>query len=89
MSETKANAGLRLPEHLQQRLGDFRQKVWRIKTAEYVAFAVLVLLAAWLMVFLMDRIFDSPSSLRGVAFFAVLGGLVLIPVGLYLSLIHI
>ena len=61
---------LRLPEELQQKLHDFRRLVWTVKIVESVAAAGFGILATYLILFGLDRVWDTPAPLR-IALFLV------------------
>jgi hypothetical protein len=64
MSITHVHNGPRLPETLRVQLLDFRRRVWSIKIAEALAVAAFGLLMAWLAVFTLDRLADTPAAVR-------------------------
>jgi hypothetical protein len=55
---------LRLPDSLQAQLHEYRRRVWTIKMVEAVAAAAFGILVAYLMLFCLDRLWDTPGSLR-------------------------
>jgi hypothetical protein len=55
---------LRLPDSLQGQMHQFRRRVWTIKIVEAVAAAAFGILIAYLFLFGLDRIFDTPGWLR-------------------------
>jgi hypothetical protein len=59
---------LRLPDSLQAQLHEFRRRVWTIKIVEAVAAAGFGILVAYLLVFCLDRLWDTPTWLRGGLF---------------------
>jgi hypothetical protein len=58
-------ADLKLPDQLQHRLVQFQHRVWWVKMAEAVLAGLVGLLASYLLVFLMDRAFNTPAWVRG------------------------
>lgn len=64
MSITHVQNGPRLPESLRVQLLDFRRRVWSSKIAEALAVAAFGLLMAWLAVFILDRLADTPAAAR-------------------------
>ena len=64
MSLAYAPDRLRLPDSLQGQMHEFRRKVWMIKTIEAVAAAAFGVLIAYLFLFGLDRLFDTPGWLR-------------------------
>ena len=64
MSIAQVHNGLTLPESLRKQLLGFRRRVWLLKTAEAAAIACFGLLSAYLAVFVLDRLLDTPSWLR-------------------------
>ena len=83
MSSRKTKNDIRLTGALQSQLLDYRKRVWITKIAEAVAVALCCLLIAWIAVFAFDRLFDTPSWMRGGTLALVIAGLALIPAGLY------
>ena len=55
---------LRLPDSLQAQLHEFRRRVWTIKMVEAVAAAAFGVLVAYLLLFCLDRVWDTPGWLR-------------------------
>ncbi|HEX4083568.1 MAG TPA: hypothetical protein VHY22_01555 [Chthoniobacteraceae bacterium] len=53
-----------LPPILESKLGDFRRRVWTVKLAEAVFAAIVGIAISWLLVFLLDRVCDTPGWLR-------------------------
>lgn len=68
MSVAKPSAGLRLPESLQTQLHDFRRRVWTIKSLEAVCGALFGVVLAYLAVFALDRVIDTPAAARTAIF---------------------
>ena len=66
---------LRLPESLQAQLHEFRRLVWTIKIVEAVAAAAFGILVAYLVLFGLDRVWDTPGWLRAALFVAAAVGL--------------
>ncbi|HVX12879.1 MAG TPA: hypothetical protein VHC22_16975 [Pirellulales bacterium] len=64
--------GPQLPDSLRLQLLAFRRRVWSIKTAEALAVAAFGLLAAWLAVFTLDRLADTPAAVRLTVLLAAL-----------------
>ncbi len=61
MSQAHWQNELRIPAPLTEQLREFRRRVWTIKLAEALAVAAASVLAAYLAVFALDRLFDSPA----------------------------
>ena len=55
---------LRLPDSLQAQLHEYRRRVWTIKMVEAVAAAAFGVLVAYLLLFCLDRVWDTPGWLR-------------------------
>ncbi len=53
-----------MPEALRQQLAAFRRKLWRAKIAEAVLAGIFGLLFSFLLVFALDRIWQTPGLLR-------------------------
>ena len=55
---------LRLPDSLQAQLHEYRRRVWTFKMLEAVAAAAFGVLTAYLLLFCLDRVWDTPAWLR-------------------------
>ncbi len=83
MSIAQRQAPLRLPTTLEAQLRGFRRRVWATKMAEAAGIAVLAVVVAFLCVFVLDRLGDTPSSLRFLVFAAALAACSIVPLFLY------
>jgi hypothetical protein len=83
MSLAQAQNRLQLPETLRDQLLDFRRRVWSIKMIESVAAAVFGLVLAFLAMFVIDRVWDTPTWVRAVLFAAAWIGLAILPLAVY------
>lgn len=83
MSRVPTQDGLHLPDSLQQQLLTFRRRLWTIKLVESVCGAALAVLLAFLTVFVLDRMFDTPAGLRTVILSVALLGCALVPWAAY------
>jgi hypothetical protein len=79
MSQAQWHNELRIPATLATKLGDFRRRVWSIKLVEAIAVAAISVLVAFLVVFALDRLFDTPAWLRMVVGIGALVGCCAIP----------
>ena len=70
---------LELPPSLNTQLDEFRRRVWTIKMIEAACVAVFAVVVAFLSVFVLDRLWDTPQTLRLGVFFAALGGCLIVP----------
>ncbi len=68
MSLAYPHERLQLPEGLRRQLHDFRRRVWVIKMVEATCTAAFAVVAAYLLMFLLDRAFDTPPWLRATLF---------------------
>ena len=68
MSIAPATAGLQLPASLETQLFDFRRRVWSIKAAEAVCGAIFGVAVAYLTLFALDRLLDTPTWARSTIF---------------------
>ena len=66
MSQAQWHNELRIPAALALKLGEFRRRVWTIKLVEAIAVAAISVLVAFLSVFALDRLFDTPAWLRAL-----------------------
>ena len=53
-----------LPAILETKLSDFRRRVWVVKLAEGLLAALFGIALSYLLVFILDRFFETPSSIR-------------------------
>jgi len=53
-----------LPPVLETKLADFRRRVWVVKLAEGALFAVFGIALSYLVVFVLDRFFETPGWVR-------------------------
>ncbi|MDB5349865.1 MAG: hypothetical protein JWN86_1112 [Planctomycetota bacterium] len=83
MSDPRAPGQLKLPESLQTQLHEFRRRVWSIKMAEAVFASAFGIIAAFLLLFALDRVGDTPGWLRAVLFVAACVGCAAIPSAAY------
>ena len=74
---------LQLPQALEHQLHDFRRLVWTVKIVEAVAGACFGILAAYLVLFGLDRLWDTPMPLRAALFVLAALGCANIPVFLH------
>lgn len=74
---------LALPESLQAQLLEFRSRVWRLKMLEAAAGAAFGVLLAFLVTFVCDRLWDTPSSVRAVIFGTAVLGCATVPLALH------
>ena len=75
MSLVRPSDRLQLPETLQTQLYDFRKLVWTIKMIEAVCGAVAGVLLAFLILFVLDRLGETPTWARFSLFAATVAQL--------------
>ncbi len=83
MSIARTPERLQLPESLRDQLLDFRRRVWSIKTAEAVSASAFGVVAAFLLMFAVDRAWDTPGWLRTALFVAAAVGCATVPYALH------
>ena len=83
MSIAQAREPLSLPAGLQTQLHGFRRRVWTIKMAEAAGAAVFVVMLAFLCVFALDRLWDTPRWLRFGVWTAAMCGCAIVPLQLH------
>jgi hypothetical protein len=74
---------LRLPEELEHQLHDFRRLVWTVKIVEALAAAGFGILVAYLILFGLDRVWDTPGVLRAALFLGAAAACAIIPIFLH------
>ncbi|HEY2155196.1 MAG TPA: hypothetical protein VGH33_06170, partial [Isosphaeraceae bacterium] len=83
MSIARTPERLQLPESLRDQLLDFRRRVWSIKTAEAVSASAFGVVMAFLLMFAVDRTWDTPGWVRTSLFVAAAIGCAMIPYALH------
>jgi hypothetical protein len=79
MSQAQWHNELEIPAGLGGQLREFRRRVWTIKLAEAITLAAISILVAFLVVFALDRLFDTPAWLRATIGIAALFGCCAVP----------
>ncbi|QDS99622.1 hypothetical protein [Adhaeretor mobilis] len=79
MNDIKGNTDLHVPESLEDQLHGYRRAVWFLKLTEAVAIAVFSLVMAYLAVFALDRLGNTPALVRTAVFFTALVGCAVVP----------
>ena len=64
MSFANKKTGIEIPDRMRIKLKKFQRKVWIIKLAEGLLAAAFGLLVYYLLVFVLDRFFDTPAVIR-------------------------
>lgn len=83
MSLAYTHERLQLPAGLQRQLHAFRRRVWAIKMIEAVCAAAFAIVAAYLLMFLLDRAWDTPVWLRAGLLAAAVIGCATVPMALH------
>ncbi len=83
MSLAYTHERLQLPEGLQRQLHEFRRRVWTIKMVEAACGAVFAILAAYLLMFLLDRAWDTPIWVRATLLTAAVVGCARVPMAVH------
>ncbi len=77
-------ARLELPGDLRSKLRAFQKRVWSVKAAEAVFAGAVALTVAFLLLFLADRLGDTPKAVRLLLFVAGISGFAFfLPVKIY------
>ena len=58
--------GVNLPPRMRAALEQYRKRVWTIKLAEGALAAIFGILVSYIIVFCLDRVFDTPALLRAL-----------------------
>lgn len=83
MSAVTNRERLNLPDSLKQQLLHFRSRVWSTQMLGAVSFSVSGVLIAFLVVYGLDRIWDTPAGLRLALFTATLVAWMAVPWAVY------
>ncbi len=83
MSLAPSHDRLQLPETLQAQLLEFRTRVWSIKMLEAVVAAAFVVIVSFLVMFGLDRVWDTPGWPRVALFFMAVLGCTMVPIAAY------
>jgi len=85
--ETKTqseNGTVNLPPRMKAALEQYQKRVWTIKLAEGVLAAIFGILVSYIIVFCLDRIFDTPTLLRALILgVGMVGMIFLLPMKYY------
>lgn len=65
---------LKVPESLERQLLEFRRQVWSMKLVEGVAVFAIAALVCLLVVFALDRVFDTPVWFRTILLLGLVAG---------------
>ena len=78
------NGAVNLPPRMKAALEQYQKRVWTIKLAEGVLGAIFGILVSYIIVFCLDRVFDTPALLRALILVIGMVGMVfLLPVKYY------
>jgi hypothetical protein len=83
MSLVRTSDSLQLPETLQTQLYDFRRLVWTIKMIEAVCGAAAGVLVAFLALFVLDRLGETPTWIRLSLFAFTVASCACVPLALH------
>ena len=70
-----SNQHLELPPRMRLQLETFRRRVWTVKLAEGLLAAAFGLILSYLVVFFLDRLWDTSAALRSLILFTGTAGL--------------
>jgi hypothetical protein len=74
---------LELPDSLREQMLGFRRRVWAIKLIEACCGAAFGVLLAYLITFVLDRFWDTPTGVRVAIFIGAMIGCALVPLALH------
>jgi hypothetical protein len=83
MSIARTHGLLELPQSLRDQLREFRGRVWSVKTIEAACAAAFGVAVAFLLMYGLDRIWDTPRGPRGILFGVAAVACACIPLALY------
>lgn len=79
----RTTSHIEVPESLKKQLHEFQQRLWRIKSIEAICGALFGVLVGYLLVFGLDRFFDTPTAVRLVVFLTAIAGCAYTPLFLH------
>ncbi len=79
----RESAAIALPSDLAARLAAFRGRVWLIKIIEAISAAIVGVVVGYLLLFLVDRLTETPAWLRYVLFAVAVAACCLVPLALH------
>jgi len=85
VSENKSNNEISLPESLQRQFASLERRLWKTETATAACLALLGATTSFLILFISDRVWDSPVWFRGLL---LLGAIVICTVAVFQWLRH-
>lgn len=74
---------IEIPTTLKSQMLAFRNRVWTIKLVESLFIALMIVSLSILTVYVLDRLFDTPRTARGVLFLLSVIAWVMLPQALY------
>jgi len=83
MDVNSQNHRLELPDSLRTQMFEFRKRVWIVKTAEALCGALFGVLLAFLVTFALDRVWDTPTSVRLGLFVVAVLACTVVPLALH------
>jgi hypothetical protein len=83
MSLAQTHDRLQLPESLQNQLHAFQRRVWSIKMIEAVCGAAFGVVIAFLALFALDRIWETPGAVRVGLFLVAVFGCAIVPIAMH------
>lgn len=83
MSLVQTHDRLQLPGALEAQLYEFRRQVWSIKMVEAGCGALFGLMLAFLLMFSLDRLWDSPGWMRFCLFALAFSGCAIVPLAMH------
>ena len=82
--QTEPQGKIKIPPRLKAALEQYQKRVWTIKLAEGVLAAIFGILVSYIIVFCLDRIFDTPTLLRALILgVGMVGMIFLLPMKYY------
>lgn len=83
MSLAQVPHRLQLPASLNDQLQEFRRRVWTVKIAEALCGAAFGILVSFLLLFVLDRLWETPAWLRITIFLVAAAGFAVVPLYLH------
>lgn len=78
-----SKSNISIPASLEHQVGQYRRSVGRLKVGEGIGIAAAILFGGFLVVFILDRVWETPTWVRVATFLTVIAALSMVPLVWY------